>query len=144
MIEQARDAADDPAFEGSSPFRVGVTSGLRPLPAWKQQADFVFAQVSYSMDNLLRWRDTITADAPVYAGVMVLASAAMARNLAATIPDIAIPDHLVTTVEQDRDAGVTAACEQVLAIRDSGAFNGVHLVPVSRYRQVASHLEPHL
>jgi methylenetetrahydrofolate reductase (NADPH) len=144
MIEQARDTAADPAFAGCSPFRVGVTSGLRPLPAWKAQADFVFVQVSYSLENLLRWRESINTNAPIYAGVMVLASANMARNLAATIPDIAIPDELITAVEHDRDAGVTAACEQVLAIRDSGAFDGVHLVPVSRYRQVAAHLEQHL
>ena len=81
---------------------------------------------------------------PVYAGVMVLASAAMARNLAGTIPDIDIPQDLVSAVERDRNAGVEAACQQVLAIRDSGAFNGVHLVPVSRYRQVAALLETEL
>lgn len=144
MIEQARDTAEDPAFQGCSPFQVGVTSGLRPLPAWKAQADFVFTQVSFSLDNLLRWRDSINTDARVYAGVMVVASANMARNLAATIPDIAIPDELVTAVEQDRDAGVAAACDQVLAIRASGAFDGVHLVPVSRYRQAAAHLEQRL
>jgi hypothetical protein len=75
---------------------------------------------------------------------MVLASAAMARNLAGTIPDIDIPEDLVTAVERDRNAGVEAACRQVLAIRDSGAFDGVHLVPVSRYRQVAALLETEL
>jgi 5,10-methylenetetrahydrofolate reductase len=144
MIEQARAASEDPAFAGRGPFQVGVTSGLRPLPAWKGAADFVFAQVSFSLENLLRWRESIAVDAPVYAGVMVLASAAMARNLAAKIPDIDIPDRLVAAVEQDRDAGVAAACEQVLAIRDSGAFAGVHLVPVSRYRQVAARLEADL
>ncbi|MFI9560362.1 methylenetetrahydrofolate reductase [Nonomuraea endophytica] len=144
MIEEARGAAEDPAFEGCSPFRVGVTSGLRPVPAWKRAADFVFVQVSYSLGSLLRWRESVEVDIPVYAGVMVLASAGMARNLAAKIPDIAIPDDLVAAVERDRDAGVDAACEQVLAIRDSGAFDGVHLVPVSRYRQVAARLEQQL
>jgi 5,10-methylenetetrahydrofolate reductase len=118
-----------------------VAAGPRPLPAWKRGADFVFAQVSFSLDALLRWRESVSLDVPVYAGVMVLASAAMARNLAASIPDIAIPDSLVAAVEADRDAGVAAACEQVLAIRESGAFEGVHLVPVSRYRQVAARLE---
>jgi len=34
-----------------------------------------------------------------------------------------------------------AACDLVLALRDSGAFAGVHLVPVSRYREVAARLE---
>jgi 5,10-methylenetetrahydrofolate reductase len=51
---------------------------------------------------------------------------------------------LVDNVARDRDAGVDAACEQVLAIRDSGAFDGVHLVPVSRYREVAARLEREL
>ena len=81
----------------------------------------------------------VLVSGPVYAGVMVLASAAMARNLAGTIPDIDIPEDLVTAVERDPNAGVEAACQQVLATRESGAFNGVHLVPVSRYRQVAAH-----
>jgi methylenetetrahydrofolate reductase (NADPH) len=141
MIDEARGAAEDPMFADCSPFRIGVTSGLRPIPSWKLTADFVFVQVSYSLDALLRWRDSVQVNAPVYAGVMVVASAGMARNLAATIPDIAIPDDLIAAVERDRDAGVAAACEQVLAIRDSGAFDGVHLVPVSRYRQVAARLE---
>ena len=141
MIEEARGAAEDPAFAGCPPFGVGVTSGLRPVPAWKTAADFTFVQVSFSVDALLRWRESTSLQVPVYAGVMVLASAGMARNLASAIPDIDIPGQLVEDVERDRSAGVDAACEQILAIRDSGAFDGVHLVPVSRYREVAARLE---
>jgi methylenetetrahydrofolate reductase (NADPH) len=80
----------------------------------------------------------------VYVGVMVLASAGMARRLAASIPDIQIPDELVERVQADPAAGVDAACELVLALRDTGAFAGVHLVPVSRFRQVAARLEQDL
>src|SRR3954452_9294004 len=109
MLDQARAATSDPVFTGHPEFQIGVASGMRPLPAWKQQADFVFAQVSYSLDDLLRWRETITINAPVYAGVMVLANATMARNLAATIPDIPTPDALVQAVEGDPDAGIAAA-----------------------------------
>src|SRR3979490_1787903 len=119
MIEEARGAAQDPAFEGWRAFQGGVTSGLRPVPAWKSEADFVFVQVSYSIENLLRWRESVSLQVPVYAGGMVLARAGIARTLAAAIPDIAIPDQLVQDVERDRDAGVAAACEQILAIRDS-------------------------
>ena len=141
MIEEARGAAADPAFAGCAPFEIGVTSGLRALPPWKSEADFVLTQVSYSLGALLRWRESVSPRGPVYAGVMVLASAKMAENLAAAIPDIDIPDQLVDDVERDRDAGVAAACEQILAIRASDAFDGVHLVPVSRYREVAARLE---
>jgi len=38
-------------------------------------------------------------------------------------------------------AGVEAACEQITRLRDSGAFDGVHLVPVNRYREISARLE---
>jgi 5,10-methylenetetrahydrofolate reductase len=141
MIEETRRLADEADFRGAAPFRVGVAANLGPLPAWKRAADFVFAQVSFSAEALLRWRAAAALDVPVYAGVMVLASAPMAERLAATIPDIEIPAELVARVRQDRRAGVDAACAQVEQLRDSGAFDGVHLVPVTRYREVALRLE---
>lgn len=142
MIDEARASADAPAFQGASPFTVGVAAGLsRALPRWKANADLAFVQVSYSVEDLVRWRESNPVDMPVYAGVMVLASAGMARRLAASIPDIAIPDELVRRVEADPGAGVEAAYEQIAALRETGAFAGVHLVPVSRYRQVSARLE---
>src|SRR6266581_3352636 len=69
-------------------------------------AAFIFSQVSYSADAQLRWRDANPTGVPVYAGVMVLASAAMARRLAATIPDIEIPGWLTGKVASDKMAGV--------------------------------------
>lgn len=134
MIEEAR-ALD------LAPLRIGVAAGPRRLPAWKRTADFVFAQVGFSVEQQLRWRESVTLDVPVYAGVMVLASARMARMLAAAIPDIHIPPSLVDAVDRDRGAGVEAALEQIGRLRDSGAFDGVHLVPVSRYREMALRLE---
>lgn len=74
---------------------------------------------------------------------MVLASAAMATKLAHDIPEMDIPDDWVQAVDADGDAGVDLACNYVESIRASGAFDGVHLVPVSRYREVAARLERH-
>lgn len=145
MIEEARAATDQDPFAGVAPFRLGVTAGhRRRMAAWKQAADFVFVQVSYSVDAFLRWREANPTDLPVYAGVMVLASAGMATRLRASIPDIEIPDELVDRVASSPAAGVDAACEQVRALRDTGAFAGVHLVPVSRFRDVAAQLERRL
>jgi methylenetetrahydrofolate reductase (NADPH) len=141
MIEQARSLGDDWAVAGAGPPRIGVAAGLRPLPGWKRAADFVMAQMCFSVDTLLRWRDRVTVDVPIYAGVLVLASPMMARRLASSIPDIEIPDALVERVAADRLAGVEAACEQIERLRDSGAFDGVHLVPVARYREMALRLE---
>ena len=78
------------------------------------------------MEEQLRWRDANPLDVPVYAGVMVLASAGMARRLAASIPDIEIPGSLVERVAADPVAGVAAACEQIARLRDSGAFDGLY------------------
>ena len=97
--------------------------------------------MSFSLESLFRWREREQPANAVYAGVIVLASAAMARNLAKTIPAIDIPDKLVRQVERDPKAGIEAACQMVLAIRESQLFNGVHLIPVSCYRPVAARLE---
>jgi methylenetetrahydrofolate reductase (NADPH) len=144
MMDQVRTLPADPAFAAVQPFRVGTAAALRPLPAWKRSADFLFVQVSFSLEELLRWRDANPVDVPVYAGVIVLASESHAQRLAAAIPDIAIPAELARQARTDRLAGVEAACDLVLQIRDSGAFAGVHLIPVARYREVAATLEQRL
>lgn len=141
MIEEVRALPGNAAFAGVRPFRVGTAAALRPLPAWKRAADFMFLQVSFSLETLLQWREANPVDVPVFAGVMVLASETHARRLAAAIPDIDIPAKLVEQIGSDRHVGIETTCELVLQIRDSGAFDGVHLVPVARYREVAARLE---
>jgi methylenetetrahydrofolate reductase (NADPH) len=144
MLEEARMLAGGVVFPNSGSPQVGVAASLRPFPEWKQSADFVFAQICYSIDAFLRWRDSVKVAIPVYAGVMVLSSPNMARRLAAQIPEIEVPAPLIERLSLDSRAGVEAACEQVEALRDSGAVNGVHLVPVNRYREVALRLKGRL
>src|SRR6202012_4034493 len=93
----------------------------------------------FSLDDLLTWRETGHVDAPVYAGVIVIASPGMARSF--SIPGLTVPPDLVERLDHDTNAGVDAACELVVSIRDSGAFDGVHLVPVGRYREGAARPE---
>jgi hypothetical protein len=47
-------------------------------------------------------------------------------------------------LERDPLAGVALACDLTVAVRDSGAFDGVHLIPGVRYREVAARLEREL
>lgn len=141
MIRELRAFPAAPGDGGSRPFRAGVAAGPGPLPVWKQAADFVFAQVRFSVDELLAWRSGIEFDGPVYAGVMVVPSVAMARKISADIPQLAVPDSWMHAIERDPLAGVDLACELVAEIRASGRFDGVHLIPVSRYREVAARLE---
>ncbi len=137
MIEELRAFPAGPA----GPFRVGVSAGAGPLPEWKRAADFVFAQVRFSLDEMLEWRAGIDFDGPVYAGVIVVPSVAMGRKIGADIKELTVPDAWLAAIERDPNAGVDLACDLVEAVRESGAYDGVHLIPVSRYREVAARLE---
>jgi len=72
---------------------------------------------------------------------MVVASAAMGRKLTGEISQLTVPLAVIAMVEHDRNAGVDIACDLVMQIRESSAFDGVHLIPVGRYREVANRLE---
>jgi len=140
MIEYLRQFSDEHRSHAGE-FRAGVTTRLHPLPIWKREADFLFVQVSFDLERLLMWRDTIDFNGKVYAGVMVLPSASMARKLVADIPEIAIPERWIEAVDHDRASGVELACELAHGIAESGAFDGVHLIPGVRYRETAVRLE---
>jgi 5,10-methylenetetrahydrofolate reductase len=139
MISEARKFAERTEMIGS--LRLGAATGLRPVPAWKQNADFLLTQVTYSIDDLLRWRRSVEFDGPIYAGVMVLPSSSMARKLSTDVPQLAVPEAIVDELDRDRDSGVDIACDHIKAIYESGAFDGVHLIPVNRYREIAARLE---
>jgi 5,10-methylenetetrahydrofolate reductase len=141
MLEEFRTFGGTEIFAAARPFRVGATTRLSPLAPFKAEADFIVTQVSHSIDDLARWRDVAPFAGPVYAGVMVVASAAMARKLATETSQLAVPDWLVDAVDADPHAGLDAACALVEALRDHGGFAGVHLVGVGRYRELAARLE---
>ena len=134
MLEDAR------AFEGTA-FRVGATARVgAPVPEWKRSADFLVVQMSFDVPALLEWRSALSYSGPVFAGVLVLASSKMARNIASTVKEISVPESLVAALDSDRDAGVDFALDMVESIRASGAIEGVHLVPVTRIVQLAERL----
>jgi 5,10-methylenetetrahydrofolate reductase len=139
MIREARHFQS--RMEGSESLRLGVTTALGSLPEWKLEADILFAQVSFSFETLMEWRASISFAGPVFAGVMVIPSPTMARKLTSEISQLAVPSYVVERLDRDRDAGVELACDLISQIRDSGAFDGVHLIPTSRYREVAARLE---
>ncbi|MDQ6796408.1 MAG: methylenetetrahydrofolate reductase [Actinomycetota bacterium] len=140
MIDDLRRFSDEQHGQ-SQAFRAGVTTRLKPLPAWKRRADFLFVQVAFSLDDLIAWRETIQFDGSIYAGVMVLPSVAMARKLIETIPEITVPTPWLEAIERDRSAGVKLTCELAEDIAASGAFDGIHLIPGVRYRETAALLE---
>jgi methylenetetrahydrofolate reductase (NADPH) len=139
LTEARRFTESEPGLEQ---LRVGVTTRLTTVPAWKRAADFLFVQVSWSVPELLDWRSRLSFEGPVFAGVLVPSSATMARKLSADTPELTVPDHLIAALDVNPEAGVDFASRMVHDIRESCAFDGVHLIPVSRYRQIAARLEP--
>ena len=141
MLEEVRAFGGSETFAGHGPFSVGVTTRLATVPAWKQQADFLFVQASFDLDALLRWRDSLRFDGPVFAGILVVASVGMAKTLTEATNQIDLPATLLDRLGTDPDAGLDTACSLMQDIKASGAFDGVHLVPVGRYRTMAARLE---
>lgn len=125
------------------PFLLGVTTRLARLPAWKLDSDMLFVQVGFDVARLVEWRQSVSFRGPVYAGVLVLSSAAMARALMKRTPEITVPEHIINRLEKDPCFGVDFALEQVAAVAASGLFEGVHLISVGRYRDVAIGLAAH-
>ena len=140
MLDELRRLVDTPALGGRT-IGASVTTQLTEVPAWKLEADALYVQVSYSLGELAAWRDGLRFDGPVHAGVIVPPSAERARKLGAQVPQLAVPDSWLQALEDDPDNGVELACQHLLAIRDHGGFDGVHLIPVSRYRKTAARLE---
>ncbi|HEX2027039.1 MAG TPA: methylenetetrahydrofolate reductase [Nitriliruptorales bacterium] len=136
MLEEMRSTHDGERF------RVGVTVDVtRDLPGWKRGAHFAFAQISFDEGAVVRWRDRTGFEGQVYAGVVVLASDKMAIRLCELIPGFEVPDALMADLARDASVGVDRAMEQVLRLRDSGAVDGVHLIPARQFRQTADALE---
>ena len=140
MIEEVRSYGTGPLFQGYPDFRIGtVTKPGREL-AWRARADFIFVQITYATERLVRWRESLTYGGRIYAAVLVLASSRMAQRVNASIPDIRIPQSIIDKLDDDPEVGLDLACEQIQTIKESGAFDGVHLVPVGRYREMAARL----
>lgn len=131
MIDETHAYAER-SFQAGATVRAGAA-----VPAWKKQADFLLVQVSYDLERLLEWRETVEYGGKLLAGVLVMANSKMAQRIAAEVPEIGVPDELINQLNDDRDAGVELAVELVERIRASGRFDGVHLVPVGRYADVA-------
>ncbi|MGH2750845.1 MAG: methylenetetrahydrofolate reductase [Actinomycetota bacterium] len=140
MISEVRNFGTGALFEGYADFKIGTVAKTGKPLTWRATADFLFVQITYASHRLLDWRNALDFGGSVYAGVLVLASARMARRINATIPDIRIPRRIIDKLESDPGYGLDFAIEQIEAIRDSGVFDGVHLVPVTRFREMAERL----
>lgn len=130
MLAEVKDFAPD--------VRVGVAADLtRPLPDWKRDADFLCIQLSLDALAVEQWCQDTGFDGRIYAGVVVFASDKMAVRLMDRIPGLVVPKALIHALAEDSTAGVAAAIEMVLNLKESGVVHGAHLVPGRRFRETA-------
>jgi methylenetetrahydrofolate reductase (NADPH) len=141
MIEEVRSFGTGSLFQGYPDFHIGTTARAGRALTWRARADFLFVQISFSLERVIAWRESLTYQGRIYAGVLVLASARMAQRINASIPEIHIPPRIIDKLEDDPTLGIEIACEQIETIRESGGFDGVHLVPVGRYPEMADRLK---
>jgi len=138
MMEESRRFCDKMRI---APMVIGVATPIGVLPPWKRSADALFVQASFSLRELLAWRERTAFIGPVYAGVLVPPSAARARRWNHELPGVTVPDELIAELDDDPNAGVAFACDFVERLESSGAFDGVHIVPGVRHRALAAHLD---
>ena len=130
MIGEARAVRDAPPDPAAQPFRIGVSSALAPAPGVEARRRLRCSRrSSFSLDRLLEWRASVDFAGPVYAGVMVVASAAMARKLTGRVPQLAVPAPTSSSARgTTATPASTLACD--LVARDPG---------VGRVRRRAPH-----
>lgn len=97
-------------------------------------------QITYALDRLAGWARSLDYAGRMYAGVLVLENARMARRISATIPDIRIPEKVIKGLESDSSYGMQLAVEQIEAVRELDQFAGVHLVPVKLFPEMSQRL----
>lgn len=140
MIDECRSYEMSELFERAPSFRLGTAVTPRRPLAWRKSADFLVTQIVTEVRPLVRWRETLDYGGKVFAAVLVLASSRMAERANAGIPGIDISRTLIDKLADDPSLGVDIACAQIEEIKDSKAFDGVHLISVGRYREMAGRL----
>ncbi|MCA1602242.1 MAG: methylenetetrahydrofolate reductase [Acidobacteria bacterium] len=137
MIDEARGFSEGKSLHEYPDFKTGTVAKLAKPLAWRSAADFVLVQVTYALDRLAGWARSLDYEGRLYAGVLVLENARMARRISATIPDISIPENVIKGLESDPSCGLDLALEQVEALRALKPFAGVHLIPVKLFSEMA-------
>ena len=140
MIDEVRSFGTGPLFQGYPDFRIGTVVRSGPDLLGRSRADFLFVQITYATSSLFAWRRSLDYGGRVYAGVLVLSSSRMAQRVNAALPDVHIPQRIIDKLDDDPQVGIELACEQIEELRESGLFDGAHLIPVGRYREVAERL----
>ncbi len=108
---------------------------------------FFQTQGIFSLDSLRRFRQYASQyDVKILAGIIVLASAGMARYMTNSVPGIIVPQAIVdelAAAEKGKalQTGIGIAVRFIKTIREEGLCHGVHIMAVGHEKVVPEILE---
>ena len=137
MIEALRQFSEEHQGDAGR-FRAGVTTRLRPLARGSGRPT--------SCSSRCRSTSTTCSPGGTPSTSPATSTPASWSSPAPPWPASSSPTSRRSTcrqswldaIERDRTAGVELACELAQAVAESGAFDGVHLIPGVRYRETAA------
>ncbi len=104
----------------------------------KAGAEFIQTQAVYDIDKFAKWMEMVVErgldkQTHILAGVIPIKSAGMARYMRDYVSGVAVPDELVTRMEQAQDAkteGAKVAVEIIEQTKEIPGIHGVHIMAV--------------
>ncbi len=104
----------------------------------KAGAEFIQTQAVYDIDKFAKWMEMVVErgldkQTHILAGVIPIKSAGMARYMRDYVSGVAVPDELVTRMEQAQDAkteGAKVAVEIIEQVKEIPGIHGVHIMAV--------------
>jgi 5,10-methylenetetrahydrofolate reductase len=104
----------------------------------KAGAEFIQTQAVYDIAKFARWMKMVVErgldkQTHILAGVIPIKSAGMARYMRDYVSGVAVPDEVVTRMEQAQDAkveGVKIVVEIIEQVKEIPGIHGVHIMAV--------------
>ena len=104
----------------------------------KAGADFIQTQAVYDVSRFAQWMAMLTEQGldkkvHIMAGVIPIRSAGMARYMRDYVPGVAVPDEIVTRMENSeapKEEGVRIILEIIERLKDMPGVHGIHIMAV--------------
>ncbi len=104
----------------------------------KAGADFIQTQAVYDVSRFAQWMAMLTEQGldkkvHIMAGVIPIRSAGMARYMRDYVPGVAVPDEIVTRMENSeapKEEGVKIILEIIEQLKDMPGIHGIHIMAV--------------
>jgi len=125
-------AAENPYAD---PFDYRVLRLARKI---KAGADFIQTQAIFDLGRFAKWMEMVTdrgldKEVHILAGVIPVRSVGMARHMRDNVPGVAVPDEIVSKLEDAKDTkgeGLNICLEIIEQIKDIPGVHGIHIMAV--------------